>query len=187
MIFSRAVARIEPLPLSQWPSEMRDALAALDPPVRRHPRPQREGRPKALNALGTLARYPALTQAFHTFNGHILFATTLSPRQRELLVLRVAALRDAPYEWAQHVVQGTDAGITREEISRIGTGPYPQSVFYTSTGTYNLGHTCNTWTAEALRVAGLPVNAAGVVFAGQVLDQLPRILEADHDPIHRTR
>jgi uncharacterized protein (TIGR02117 family) len=59
---------------------------------------------------------------------------------------------------------------------RIGTSPYPQSVFYASTGTYNLGHTCNTWTAEALRAAGLPVNAAGVVFAGQVLDQLPSIL-----------
>ena len=28
---------------------------------------------------------------------------------------------------------------------RIGTGPFPQSIFYTSTGTYNLGHSCNTW------------------------------------------
>jgi uncharacterized protein (TIGR02117 family) len=59
---------------------------------------------------------------------------------------------------------------------RIGTGPYPQSAFYASIGTYNLGHTCNTWTAEALRAAGLPVNAAGVVLSGQVLDQLPPIL-----------
>jgi uncharacterized protein (TIGR02117 family) len=59
---------------------------------------------------------------------------------------------------------------------RIATGPYPQSVFYASTGTYNLGHTCNTWTAEALHAAGLPVSAAGVVFAGQVLDQLSSIL-----------
>jgi uncharacterized protein (TIGR02117 family) len=58
---------------------------------------------------------------------------------------------------------------------RIGSGPYPQSVFYASTGTYNLGHTCNTWTAEALRAAGLPVNPTGVVFSGQVLDQLPSI------------
>ena len=55
---------------------------------------------------------------------------------------------------------------------RVGTGPYPQSVFFASTGTYNIGHTCNTWTAEALAVAGLPVNAAGVVFAGQVIDQV---------------
>jgi uncharacterized protein (TIGR02117 family) len=66
---------------------------------------------------------------------------------------------------------------------RIGAGPYPQSLFYASTGTYNLGHTCNTWTAEALRVAGLPVSAAGVVFASQVLDQLPPILEAVREPI----
>jgi uncharacterized protein (TIGR02117 family) len=60
---------------------------------------------------------------------------------------------------------------------RVGTGPYPQSVFYASGGTYNLGHTCNTWTAEALRVAGLPVSATGVVFSSQVLDQLPPLLE----------
>ena len=60
---------------------------------------------------------------------------------------------------------------------RIGTGPYPESVFYASTGTYNLSHTCNTWTAEALRVTGLPVSATGVVFTAQVLDQLPPLLE----------
>ena len=59
---------------------------------------------------------------------------------------------------------------------RAGTGPYPQSVFYASTGAYSLGHTCNTWTAEALGVAGLPVSAAGVVFAGQVIDQVRSIL-----------
>ena len=59
----------------------------------------------------------------------------------------------------------------------IETGPFPQSVFYASAGTYNLSHTCNTWTAEALRVAGLPISAAGVGFAGQVLDQLRPLLE----------
>jgi uncharacterized protein (TIGR02117 family) len=68
--------------------------------------------------------------------------------------------------------------VDKEGPSRpIGSGPYPQSVFYASVGTYNLGHTCNTWTAEALRVAGLPVSAAGVVFASQVLDQLPPLLK----------
>jgi hypothetical protein len=60
---------------------------------------------------------------------------------------------------------------------RVGTGPYLQSIFYASAGTYELGHTCNTWTAEALRAAGLPVNTSGVVFAGQVLDQLPPLLD----------
>jgi alkylhydroperoxidase family enzyme len=103
---------------------MREALAALRPPEPRHPFPSRDAdRPKALNALGTLARHPALTRAFHTFNGHVLFATTLSPRQRELLVLRVAALRDASYEWAQHAVLAGDAGLDDDEVARIVEGP----------------------------------------------------------------
>jgi len=102
---------------------MKDALAALRPPVARHPFPRREGRPKGLNVLGTLARHPTLTRAYHTFNGHVLFASTLSPRDRELLVLRVAAIRQSDYEWHQHVVQAGDAGLEPDEIARVAEGP----------------------------------------------------------------
>jgi uncharacterized protein (TIGR02117 family) len=78
--------------------------------------------------------------------------------------------------------------VTDEEGAprRIGAGLYPESVFYAATGTYNLSHTCNTWTAEALRVAGLPVSATGVVFAAQVLDQLPPLLEGAREHTERT-
>jgi alkylhydroperoxidase family enzyme len=118
------MARIDPLPPAEWPREMRDALAALRPPELRHPFPEpRDDRPKGLNVLGTLAVHPALARAFHTFNGHILFATTLSVRQRELLVLRVAALRDATYEWAQHAVLAADAGIDADEVAGVVEGP----------------------------------------------------------------
>jgi alkylhydroperoxidase family enzyme len=102
---------------------MKEAIAALSPPAPRHPFPRREGRPRGLNALGTLARYPALTRAFHTFNGHVLFASSLSARQRELLVLRVATLRSSPYEWAQHVVLAADAGMSSAEIEMVEQGP----------------------------------------------------------------
>jgi alkylhydroperoxidase family enzyme len=103
---------------------MKAALAALMPADPRHPLPQRDpSRPKGLNILGTLAQHPELATAYHTFNGHILFSTTLSLRQRELLVLRVAALRDAEYEWAQHVVMAGDVGISDEEVERIAAGP----------------------------------------------------------------
>jgi alkylhydroperoxidase family enzyme len=117
------MTRIPPLPPDEWPEAMGDALAALRPPQPRHPLPSRDpARPKGLNALGVLARHPELTRAFNTFNGHVLFATTLSPRQRELLVLRVAALRDATYEWTQHVVLAGDAGLTTNEIERAAAG-----------------------------------------------------------------
>ena len=93
--------RIPPLPPREWPPEMRDAIAALRPPNPRRPLPERrDDRPKGLNVLGTLAHHPELTQAYHTFNGHVLFASTLEPRERELVVLRVAAVRQARYEWA---------------------------------------------------------------------------------------
>jgi 4-carboxymuconolactone decarboxylase len=103
---------------------MRDAIAAIRPASPRHPFPSRdEGRPKGLNVLGTLALHPALATAFHTFNGHILFGTTLSERQRELLVLRVASVRGSAYEWAQHLVLAHDVGITDDEVERIADGP----------------------------------------------------------------
>ena len=84
------MARIQPIPPKEWPPEIREAIAAMRPANPRHEFPKTEGRPKALNALGTLAQHPDLARAFNTFNGHILFGSTLSPRQRELLVLRVA-------------------------------------------------------------------------------------------------
>lgn len=103
---------------------MKEALAALRPANPRHPFPPAgDDRPKGLNALGLLAHHPDLTRAFHTFTGHVLFGSTLTPRERELLVLRVAALRHATYEWAQHVVLAGDAGLTSEEIARVAEGP----------------------------------------------------------------
>src|SRR5258708_36540419 len=112
------------VPGGGWPAERKGALAALRPPTPRLPfPPAREGRPKGLNVLGTLARYPELATAFHTFNGHVLFATTLTARQRELIVLRVASVRDAAYEWAQHAVLAGDVGIDAAELERIVTGP----------------------------------------------------------------
>ena len=34
-----------------------------------------------------------------------------------------AALRDCEYEWKQHLVQGSDAGISPAEIDRVAEGP----------------------------------------------------------------
>jgi alkylhydroperoxidase family enzyme len=116
--------RLAPLPPDQWPAEMKDALAALRPPTLRHPMPPRDpSRPKGLNVLGMLAHHPELARAYNTFNGHLLFATTLTTRQRELVVLRVAAQRGATYEWEQHAVLAGDADITPDEVEAVRAGP----------------------------------------------------------------
>ena len=115
--------RIPPLPPDQWGDDVGAAIAALRPAGATQELRRSKGGPKGLNVLGTFAQHPALMHAYHSFNGHILYTNTLSPRQRELLVLRVAARRGAEYEWQQHVHLARDAGITDAEIARIAEGP----------------------------------------------------------------
>lgn len=97
---------------------MRDALAPMTPAT-----PRSAGQPKGLNVLGTFAHHPDLTAAFMAFNAHVLYGSTLTPRERELAVLRVAALRNATYEWEQHVLMALDCGIDEAEVARVADGP----------------------------------------------------------------
>jgi alkylhydroperoxidase family enzyme len=117
--------RLAPLDRDAWPPEMAQALAAMRPPTPRHyvpPPGGRPDRPKASGTIGTFAHHPDLATTWLTFNGHILYGTTLTLRQRELLVLRVAAVLGSRYLWAQHVIQKDDVGLTDEDIARIAFG-----------------------------------------------------------------
>jgi alkylhydroperoxidase family enzyme len=104
---------------------MAESLAAAYRPANpRHPLPPRDATsPKGLNAMGVLAQHPELTEAYNQLIRHALYFSTISPRQRELLVLRVAHLRGSRYEWAQHVYQAGVAGIGPDEVARVRTGP----------------------------------------------------------------
>ena len=46
----------------------------------------------------------------------------ISPRERELAVLRVGWVTGAPFEWSEHVVIARRCGITAEEIGRVIEG-----------------------------------------------------------------
>jgi 4-carboxymuconolactone decarboxylase len=107
--------RLPPLPADQWDDAVDASLSAMVPADRRNP----EG---AGNLLATLVRHPALTKAFLRFNNHLLFSSTLSPRLRELAVLRVAHLTGCEYEWRHHVRMGRETGLTDEVIDGIQRG-----------------------------------------------------------------
>ena len=115
--------RIAPISPREWPEEMRTALSALRPPGSENAFSSSEGRPKAMNWLGTLAHHPELALAFNTFGGHILGSSSLTARQRELLALRVAAVRHSEYEWTQHALRADDFGFQPSDIARIAEGP----------------------------------------------------------------
>jgi len=115
------MVRISPAPEEEWTEEIaafvngfRSAVASSAPEEDRQP---------GTNLLGTLARHPSLAMAFLSFNRHLLANSTLSVRQRELMVLRVASLRRSDYEWAQHAILADRAGITADEIARVDEGP----------------------------------------------------------------
>lgn len=105
--------RIPPLPEEEWTDEVRELLAGT----------QGVGRGRALHVFTTLARHPKLLKRWLVFGNHILFKSALTPRERELLILRVAARCRAEYEWAQHAVIGRRAGLTDAEIRRVHAGP----------------------------------------------------------------
>ena len=66
----------------------------------------------------TMVRHPELLRC-QLEMGAVLFNGRLSPRERELAVLRVAWLLRAPYEWGEHVQIGKQYGISPEEIERL--------------------------------------------------------------------
>jgi alkylhydroperoxidase family enzyme len=119
------VPRVDPLRPRAWPAGMAEALAAAYRPTnpRHPPSPQNPDSPKGLNAMGVLAYHPELTAAYNNLISHALYFTTITPRQRELLILRVAHVRQSPYEWAQHVYQAGVVGISAEEVQRVRTAP----------------------------------------------------------------
>jgi len=55
------------------------------------------------------------------------------------------------------------------QVRRLADGPYLGSRFYATGRRYSVAYTCNTWTADALQVAGTGVAATGVLFAGQLM------------------
>jgi 4-carboxymuconolactone decarboxylase len=76
-----------------------------------------------LNIFATLAHHPALLRRWMVFATHVLSKNSLTPRDRELLILRVGVRCNAPYEFGQHHVIAQRCDITVEEIERVKVGP----------------------------------------------------------------
>jgi uncharacterized protein (TIGR02117 family) len=85
--------------------------------------------------------------------------------------LRVSAAQAEKLEEFVWNTLATHDGIA----TALAPGPYDQSLYYPSTQRYSGLRTCNTWTAEGLRSAGLPVHSFGVEFSWQVWPQVRRL------------
>jgi alkylhydroperoxidase family enzyme len=104
--------RLEPVDESEWSEEIRELLPRLRSPGER-----------VHNIYATFARHPKLFRRWIVFANHVLFKSTLPPREREIVILRIGWLCRAGYEWGQHVIIGRRAGLSDEEIRRVADGP----------------------------------------------------------------
>jgi alkylhydroperoxidase family enzyme len=110
--------RIAPLEPENWDPKLLDQLQAG--------RPREMGAPTApvFNIFKTLANHPALAGQFLHWGNQLLFKSSLSPRDRELAILRVGWLAQAAYEWGHHVdIAVNHAGMTEADIALARTGP----------------------------------------------------------------
>ena len=58
----------------------------------------------------------------------------------------------------------------------LAPGNYPGGLFYFARSGYSLLHTCNTWAADGLATAGLPISGDGVVLSHQVTARAETVL-----------
>jgi AhpD family alkylhydroperoxidase len=106
--------RVAPLPAAEWDDAVLGALRLM-PEERRNPT-------AAGNAIATFVNHPELTRSYLGFSFYLLTRSTLSPRLRELAVLRVAHLAACAYEWNEHTTIGKQAGLSEDDIAALQRG-----------------------------------------------------------------
>ena len=75
------------------------------------------------NVMKTLANYPELFRRWLVFANHFLFKSTLSVRDREILILRTAWLAGCEYEWGQHLkIAAADAAFDQAAFDALAQG-----------------------------------------------------------------
>ncbi|MET0269994.1 MAG: carboxymuconolactone decarboxylase family protein, partial [Sphingomonas sp.] len=110
-----APLRVPPLPREDWTEAARAVFAFWG-----EPDAYEQG--SGSNMVMALATHPPLAMAYYTFGRHVMMASTLSARTRELIVLRVAWTARCAYEWHYHVGYALNIGLDLAEIAAIGEG-----------------------------------------------------------------
>jgi 4-carboxymuconolactone decarboxylase len=104
-------ARIAPLAAANWEAGDAEILGTL-------------GRgEQTIDVFKTCLQHRALCRAWMPFTRYVLSTdSTLTRRDREILILRTSWNCKADYDWAHHVEAARRAGLSEEEIGRIARG-----------------------------------------------------------------
>ena len=119
--------RIRPLEMSEWSPKILNKLASIgrvrlsaDEDQEKDSGERERKRPPSM--LKTVAHHPDLVVPLLDFATVISHNGALSPRESELLALRVAWNCRSEFEWGHHADYARDAGLSDEEIARVPLG-----------------------------------------------------------------
>ncbi|WP_405178516.1 carboxymuconolactone decarboxylase family protein [Nocardia sp. NBC_01377] len=73
--------------------------------------------------FSTLGRTGGLFRGWLHYSGKLMPGGRLTRHESELVILRVAHLRECDYETDHHIRLGRRAGVTRDILERLRTGP----------------------------------------------------------------
>ena len=90
--------------------------------ARIEPLPAAQGLPAA-NVFRTFARNAPADALRNAVGRHIRDETSLAPRSREQLIMRVGVLCRSEYEWAAHTRIGRQVGLNDADVARVIVGP----------------------------------------------------------------
>ena len=108
--------RIHPLTRDEWTA---DVAVVLEPLA---------AKGRLLNIVSTIWRHPALARALAGLGAHLIGQSSLDPREREIVILRVVAVAKCEYEWSHHERMARAEGLSEGEIRAIGSGPADPSL-----------------------------------------------------------
>jgi alkylhydroperoxidase family enzyme len=114
--------RLPPIPFAEWDDPTRTALLAH----LRRPELYLSGGPEARPmpvVMELFAHHVPVGGSFMSFTDALASDdSTLEPRLRELLILRVAWRTGSGYEWNQHHRMGSDEGLTAAQLAAVAVG-----------------------------------------------------------------
>jgi 4-carboxymuconolactone decarboxylase len=105
------VPRVEPLPAERWTDAQRQLVEKF----------KRYGAPDTV--FRTLLHVPEMVDGVMPYTIYLSEESSLTPRHRELLILRTAWLCGSDALWARHAPRAAGAGLSAAEIRRTAEGP----------------------------------------------------------------
>ncbi len=144
---------------------------------------------KRANVYSAIGNNQEVLAGLREYLGSLWSESGLSDRQREIVILSVAAEIDNPYEFHQHVLIGRDIGLADDEVAALGRDdrePFSAAeralIAYTRATVRNrVNDTIHDALAEHFddeTIVGVAATAGGYVALGRLIDVLGVELEA---------